>query len=346
MGAAFSQSRFMPQSAQSHTQRPTAASLMHFGSDPHISSKGYRGPDYAPLQDKASNLMSVPLAEQVATNGHLKHPSQRTYHPQVTSHASSAFQNMHPSPGAQYGGLPTTNPRMMANNQPRNLQQLQGHHQRARNMHNNHEEDDDYEDAQPRKRRRSQIQREDEAEYQPERHKQSTSTKRGVKIPKAEGTFDDDDAPYTSVTHTSSKRRGAENTTPAYGSRASNSPGDDDDDDSPSIAGSGSKRKRDSKSRANLSDDQKRQNHILSEQKRRNVIKQGYADLNNLVPNLGSGKSGLSKSEILKEVVDYLESVVDGNKALMQICNLTEVDLDLLDEDADDAEEDEGREVY
>ena len=215
-------------------------------------------------------------------------------------------------------------------------------------MHGRTEDNDNYEDTQPRKRRRSQLQREDEAEYQPERRKQSANMKRGMKMPKAEGTNDDNDEPYTPVTHTSSRRRGLENTTPAYGSRASNSPEDDDDDDDdlPSNTGSGSKRKRDSKSRANLSDDQKRQNHILSEQKRRNVIKQGYADLNNLVPNLGSGKSGLSKSEILKEVVDYLESVVDGNKELMRMCGLTEDDLDTMDEDADVAEEDESREVY
>ncbi|KAF2723974.1 hypothetical protein K431DRAFT_194513, partial [Polychaeton citri CBS 116435] len=51
--------------------------------------------------------------------------------------------------------------------------------------------------------------------------------------------------------------------------------------------------------RQNLTEDQKRANHIQSEQKRRNIIKQGYDDLNGLVPSLAGGKSGFSKSEIL-----------------------------------------------
>ncbi|KAK5125567.1 hypothetical protein LTR08_005278 [Meristemomyces frigidus] len=354
LGAAFSQSHFMPQVSQptrSHTQRPTAAPFIQFGSDPHISSNGYRGPEYTPVQDKASNLLSVPLAEQVATNGHVRHPNQRTYHPQNTSHVSRAFRNTDTSPGAQYRGLSNTNPRMMANNQHRTQQHQPGRIQQARDTHGSHEEDDDIEDRQPRKRRRSQVQREDEADFQPERHMQSTTTKRGPKMPKAEGAFDDDDGPYTPVNQTSSRRRGPDDLTPAFGSRASNSPEDDDDDGSPSIAGeSGSRKKRDSKSRANLSEDQKRQNHILSEQKRRNVIKQGYADLNTLVPNLGSGKSGLSKSEVLKEVVDYLESVIAGNKALMRMCGLAADDDDgdgvQGEEELDAADEEEVTEGY
>ncbi|KEQ60551.1 uncharacterized protein M437DRAFT_13513, partial [Aureobasidium melanogenum CBS 110374] len=49
--------------------------------------------------------------------------------------------------------------------------------------------------------------------------------------------------------------------------------------------------------RKNLTEDQKRSNHIRSEQKRRNIIKQGYEDLNELVPNLKTG--GFSKSAVL-----------------------------------------------
>ncbi|KAF2768080.1 hypothetical protein EJ03DRAFT_250310, partial [Teratosphaeria nubilosa] len=56
---------------------------------------------------------------------------------------------------------------------------------------------------------------------------------------------------------------------------------------------------RRSKSRQNLSEQEKRQNHILSEQRRRNIIKTGYAELDQLVPVLNGGKSGLSKADAL-----------------------------------------------
>ncbi|KEQ69742.1 hypothetical protein M436DRAFT_25843, partial [Aureobasidium namibiae CBS 147.97] len=53
-----------------------------------------------------------------------------------------------------------------------------------------------------------------------------------------------------------------------------------------------------------LTEDQKRSNHIRSEQKRRNIIKQGYEDLNELVPNLKTG--GFSKSAVLTETTRFL----------------------------------------
>ncbi|ORY63989.1 uncharacterized protein BCR38DRAFT_301822, partial [Pseudomassariella vexata] len=50
--------------------------------------------------------------------------------------------------------------------------------------------------------------------------------------------------------------------------------------------------------RENLSDEQKRQNHILSEQKRRTLIKEGFEDLQEIIPNLKNG--GYSKSAMLQ----------------------------------------------
>ncbi len=66
--------------------------------------------------------------------------------------------------------------------------------------------------------------------------------------------------------------------------------------------------------RENLSEEQKRNNHILSEQKRRNLIKQGFEDLHILVPELRSG--GFSKSNVLMEAATFLEGLVRGNNAL------------------------------
>ena len=66
--------------------------------------------------------------------------------------------------------------------------------------------------------------------------------------------------------------------------------------------------------RENLTEDQKRENHIKSEQKRRTLIKEGFEDLNELVPDLRGG--GFSKSAVLIMAADWLEDLINGNKAL------------------------------
>lgn len=66
--------------------------------------------------------------------------------------------------------------------------------------------------------------------------------------------------------------------------------------------------------RENLTTEQKRSNHILSEQKRRNLIKQGFDDLCVLVPELKGG--GFSKSAMLTQAADWLEELVRGNEQL------------------------------
>ncbi|EFE38932.1 HLH transcription factor, putative [Trichophyton verrucosum HKI 0517] len=66
--------------------------------------------------------------------------------------------------------------------------------------------------------------------------------------------------------------------------------------------------------RENLSEEQKRTNHILSEQKRRNLIKQGFDDLCSLVPELRGG--GYSKSTMLTQAGDWLADLLAGNELL------------------------------
>ncbi|KAI4727144.1 hypothetical protein E4T49_05088 [Aureobasidium sp. EXF-10728] len=79
-------------------------------------------------------------------------------------------------------------------------------------------------------------------------------------------------------------------------------------------ASSGANSKLGSIARKNLTEDQKRSNHIRSEQKRRNIIKQGYEDLNELVPNLKTG--GFSKSAVLTETTRFLEEIHLGNNSM------------------------------
>ncbi|KAF2658371.1 hypothetical protein K491DRAFT_652920 [Lophiostoma macrostomum CBS 122681] len=65
--------------------------------------------------------------------------------------------------------------------------------------------------------------------------------------------------------------------------------------------------------RENLTEEQKRSNHIASEQKRRNLIKRGFDDLHELVPEIRAG--GLSKSAILLEAAAFLEKVIADNES-------------------------------
>jgi hypothetical protein len=66
--------------------------------------------------------------------------------------------------------------------------------------------------------------------------------------------------------------------------------------------------------RDNLTEAQKRENHIHSEQKRRNLIRQGFEDLCSLVPELSSG--GYSKSAVLVHAANYLDDLKKGNARL------------------------------
>ncbi|POS83197.1 hypothetical protein EPUL_005278 [Erysiphe pulchra] len=66
--------------------------------------------------------------------------------------------------------------------------------------------------------------------------------------------------------------------------------------------------------RENLSEEQKRENHIRSEQKRRTLIREGFEDLNELVPGLKGG--GFSKSAVLAQTADWLENLIRGNENL------------------------------
>ena len=69
-------------------------------------------------------------------------------------------------------------------------------------------------------------------------------------------------------------------------------------------------------SRQCLSEEQKKHNHIISEQKRRDLIKKGYTGIQHLVPSLTGTKT--SKGNILESAADWLEDIVDCNRALRQ----------------------------
>lgn len=76
------------------------------------------------------------------------------------------------------------------------------------------------------------------------------------------------------------------------------------------------------KRRENLSDQQKRLNHITSEQKRRNLIQEGFNEIHSLVPTLrGQRERGDSKSTVLLKTVDYIRELREGNERLRRMLN-------------------------
>lgn len=80
--------------------------------------------------------------------------------------------------------------------------------------------------------------------------------------------------------------------------------------DSPDGEGSNKRKK---KMRETLTDAEKRKHHIESEKKRRELIHNGFTELQRMVPCLAAGKSGLSRSEVLQEIASYLETLKVGN---------------------------------
>ncbi|KAK7206819.1 hypothetical protein BZA70DRAFT_275138 [Myxozyma melibiosi] len=66
-----------------------------------------------------------------------------------------------------------------------------------------------------------------------------------------------------------------------------------------------------------LSEAQRRKNHISSEKKRRDAIKQGFEELSYIVPVLRAG--GFSKSIVLSHVLDFITDVEKKNKQMREI---------------------------
>jgi len=74
------------------------------------------------------------------------------------------------------------------------------------------------------------------------------------------------------------------------------------------------------KRRENLSEAQKRLNHITSEQKRRNLIQEGFNEIHVLVPTLrGNRERADSKSAVLLKTVDWIRQLREGNDRLRRI---------------------------
>ncbi|KAG2229849.1 hypothetical protein INT48_002892 [Thamnidium elegans] len=84
----------------------------------------------------------------------------------------------------------------------------------------------------------------------------------------------------------------------------------------PSITSLCSSSKRSKLNRDLLTDDEKRINHIASEQKRRNTIRTGFKDLTDMIPTLKNINN--SKSTILFKAVEYIKHLDKRNRGLRE----------------------------
>ena len=141
--------------------------------------------------------------------------------------------------------------------------------------------DEDDQDSRPAKRRKSKFQEDAE---------------------------DDDDSPASATNRAGGKKR---KTTKKTSSNDSPTPSELSHNKRKSTAAANAAAKT---ARENLTEDQKRENHIKSEQKRRTLIREGFEDLGELVPGLRGG--GFSKSAVLIMSADWLEDLIQGNEVL------------------------------
>ncbi|KAG0220998.1 hypothetical protein BGX31_010309 [Mortierella sp. GBA43] len=74
-----------------------------------------------------------------------------------------------------------------------------------------------------------------------------------------------------------------------------------------------------------LTEEEKRANHIASEQKRRNTIRNGFKDMVDIIPDLRDVNS--SKSTILFKAVDFIKQLEKRNRGLLEKANQLEARL-------------------
>ncbi|KAK2047500.1 helix-loop-helix DNA-binding domain-containing protein [Colletotrichum somersetense] len=139
------------------------------------------------------------------------------------------------------------------------------------------------------------LKKEEDADAPPRKRRKSRNTKEDV---------DEDEEENGTATKAARKRKTKSESIPAT---------------SPAENGTAGRRRKSGTGgakppRENLTEAQKRENHIKSEQKRRTLIKEGFDDLCELVPGLKGG--GFSKSTMLTMAAEWLEDIMKGNDEL------------------------------
>jgi hypothetical protein len=286
-----------------------------YGSDPNFAGpNSYLGhPQYLKIeQQKEANLTGVPFAPGLAADAQKHMPPTPQSNQGSSNGLSGSRQVMSAAPQNSHNfqsAMPTQTPTLA---DPRRYSQI--HTQKViPTTENTAQSHTGVMQQQQRKRRQSQTGGDDDVEYTPGHVKGGAQVKS-----EQDSDYDNSSAyrPSNSQTMSSAKRRKS-----TLGN--ARSPAEDDEEavrsSSEELTPTGSKRNRGksiSQARQNLTDTQKRENHIKSEKMRRDLIKIQYDTLDELVPALKGGKSGLSRADILNEITEYVETVQFGNQAV------------------------------
>jgi heteromeric Ino2p/Ino4p transcription factor len=83
------------------------------------------------------------------------------------------------------------------------------------------------------------------------------------------------------------------------------------------------------KEKPRLTEEEKKQNHIASEQKRRQAIREGFDRLANLVP--GMEGQGRSESLVLQATIDEINRQIAEHKRLLEECRAQGKDVSDLE---------------
>lgn len=309
----------LPQAAVGLSFSQHRAPTLQYGTDQNFSQQGYQASGFSMAEDKSNNLLNVPWAGQVAQTPHASVAADE----QVTGMSGTGHQQRHSVPNnlqqlsnaalSQYTS-PTT---------PQSTNQILP-------MHTMEGLDDA---QQSRKRRRSQVEGESQGAQELSQTSALVASRDSITLDRE---VTNDHSQDTFATPPGSSKRRRSNARPGTASTTASA--------SPStpapatIKRSSSSKKRRSESkptRNNLSDTQKRNNHIASEQKRRDAMKTNYDELNMFVPSLRGGSHGLSRSEVLQHASDWLQSLTLGNQALMAAYGISFDDLEDEDTDAE-----------
>lgn len=294
------------QSSAEHTLAHRPHHMPRYGSDP-IFNGTYTlvRTDYNNIvHAKENNLMNVPFADQVQAGNPARSLHQQARHMGQQGVSAYHANGMH--------GPPTTSATDKSNITSPTLSYHGGNvigtpvqrfgsignvHDSARgfNMRNGREETEDFRAA---KRRRSAIQVSDGSAY----------ARGSQQVLKAEPPSDED-GPETPTASGPAKRQRS-NTGRAVSSGSPHSP----HVPSPAAVGSPKPRRPSTKPRQNLSEEQRRQNHIASEKKRREQIKTCFETLQGIVPVLARGRTQLSRADAIREITAHVRAVRSGDE--------------------------------
>ena len=306
--------------SQNQTQTQRRPPIYQYGSDQNFSQQGYQATGYSTPDQQYNGLLNLPLAGVVSEStapitapqqaGGLREHSQQHRHSlpnNLQELSSAALAHQH----APVQSAALTFPRATTQ------------------MHANHAMENPALSQQPRKRRRSEP--EDDAQNN------SSTVRRAPAAVKQESSNGYSQPGNAASAGTSNQRHRTSPRPGTASATASASPS------APAVStlkasSSTKKRRADTKQpRHNLSDTQKRNNHIASEQKRRDAMKVNYEELNLYVPSLRQNGQGLSRSEILQHSGDWLQTLTVGNASIMNAYGLTFEDI--TDDEADGNDE-------